>query len=163
MQTADVSINKYLLWFSLVYFASSLVFGMVVSYLDLETNSFLGLIILMLSALITVQLFVNDHRRVLTRRELRYLSFWSWLASVLISVIELLAVFAYSFYEIYGMIAWLDVQAELSALLFELSIDLHALYAIIAVVLLVFWGLTRLAYGFANKAFTKQLARTDPL
>ena len=157
MQTAEVSLNKYLMWFALVYLASSLVFGTVVSWLDLESNSFLGIIVLMLSASIAVQLFVKDHQRALMRAELRYLSFWSWLASVFISVAELLAVFAYSFYEIYGVIAWLDVQAELAALLFELSIDLHALYAIIAVVLLIFWGLTRLVYGFANKAFTKQV------
>lgn len=157
MQMAEVSLNKYLMWFSLVYLASSLVFGTVVSWLDLESNSFLGIIILMLSAFIAVQLFVKDHQRGLTRKELRYLSFWSWLASIFISVAELLAVFAYSFYEIYGVIAWLDVQAELSALLFELSIDLHALYAIIAVVLFIFWGLTRLAYGFANKTSAKQV------
>ncbi|UPW18098.1 ABZJ_00895 family protein [Agarivorans sp. TSD2052] len=156
MQAASVSMNKYILWFSVVYLCSSVLFGLVVWHMELASNSCLGILSLMLAALVVVQVFVKDQGRTLSRAEIWLLSIYSWLVSVVISLVTVAAVFIHSFYQIYGLLYWLDIRAEALAWLTELSIDLHALYAIITLVLLLFFGVTRLAYGLANLAFNKR-------
>jgi hypothetical protein len=151
MQQESLSMKKYVWVFFITYAACSFVIGGVLIYFDIDSNS-PGLLITLISAFVAVQSFTKNHGRIPSKSETWSATWGSWLSTMLLTLVAVICIFAWGFYDSYGQISLADIKTELSAL----PVSLNIIYAISAVVSIIYLGLTRLAYGLANKILSKK-------
>ena len=152
MQQEAVSMKKYVLWFSITYVACSAIIGGVLIYFDIDSNSH-GIVITFISAMVSVQMFTKDHGRIPTKRETWSATWGSWSSSIVLTIIMVICVIAWDFYDAYGQVSIVDIKNEASAL----PIILNAVYALSVVMAILFLGITRLAYGISNIIHSKKI------
>ena len=158
MQQENASMKKYVLWFLITYVACSAIIGAVLIYFNIDSNS-PWVLITFISAMVSVQIFIKDHGRIPTKKETWSATWGSWLSSMALTIIIVILVITWVFYDTYGQISMVDIKNEASAL----PISLNAIYAISVVVAILFLGITRLAYGISNKIYSKKINATSKL
>jgi flagellar biosynthesis protein FlhB len=133
MQQEAVSMKKYVLWFLVAYIAFSAIIGGVLIYFNIDSSS-PGILITFISAMVSVQMFTKDHGRIPTKKETWSVTWGSWLSSIVLTIIILICIIAWAFYDTYGQVSMADIETEASAM----PISLNTIYIITAVVAIVF-------------------------
>jgi hypothetical protein len=150
MQQAVVSTKKYVLWYFIAYAAFLAIIGGIF-YVGMDSHS-LGFIIMFVSAMVAVRMFTKDHGRIPTKQETWSVTWGSWLSSIVLTIIIVICIIVWAFFDAYGQVSIAAIKKEVSAL----PISLNEIYVIFVVVAIVSLGVTRLAYGLSNMIYSKR-------
>lgn len=138
------------------FFYTGLVLGLskltivVLSFLDLESNSGLSMAMAIVSAMLIGQLFGIEQKRTFTKRERHLLAAACTLAGTVASIV--LVVFAWMYFE--GVSALGDIADAVAGMAGLMA-------AVTLVVLLIVYGVTWLGLGLgANIALKQQAAKS---
>ena len=142
------SLSPYVVRFSWVYAAFSIVALIIISLLQMSSNTGLAIGILMASAIAAGQKFITDNKRVLRLDEKLRMTFFSLLVVILFSTI--LA---------FGALSWAGV--ELQSFFDELigSLSSRAIVGIVALVVLANFAALYLAYSFVLNMIYKGMVK----
>ena len=154
MQQEIISMKKYILWFSISYFVSSVVAGGLGFYFDIDGNVGVAVGICLASAYVSVQCYIKDHGRALSKSEIWRVTWGSWGSSLLMTLIYIMCISIYFLYDIFGQVSLADIKTDL---LPYLGISMNILFGITVFTMIFTLGLTRFAYGVANKALSKRI------
>lgn len=133
--TRNTPLKKYLLIFTGANLGMMVVAAVVLTLLDLDGNAGVNMGILIGSAMAAGHYFLKDHQRLPTAPEKRWLVFMSFLASVLVSLLFVLAI----------VVMEPDSVAVMWMLLQENAVIFLVVMLVVTMVyLLVLW----LGYGF---------------
>lgn len=133
--TRNTPLKKYLFIFAGANLCMMVIAALVLTLLDLDGNAGVNMGILIGSAMAAGHYFLKDHQRLPTASEKRWLVFMSFLASVLVSLLFVLAIVVM---EPEGVaVMWIMLQEN--AVIF-----LVVMLVVTLVYLLVLW----LGYGF---------------
>lgn len=133
--TRNTPLKKYLLIFTGANLGMMVVAAVVLTLLDLDGNAGVNMGILIGSAMAAGHYFLKDHQRLPTAAEKRWLVFMSFLASVLVSSLFVLAV----------VVMEPDSLAVMWMMLQENAVIFLVVMLVVSLVyLLVLWS----AYGF---------------
>ncbi len=153
MRQETISMKKYVLWFSITYIVCSAVVGGLLIHFDINANSSSFVVVLM-SAYVSVHYYIKDHGRALSKSEVWSATWGSWVASLLVTLIYLMCLFIYYFYDFYGQVSLAEIKNEI---LKFIPISMNVLLGIIVFVIIIALGATRLAYGISNKIQSKKV------
>lgn len=133
--TQNTPLKKYLFIFTGANLGLMVIAAVVFALLDLEGNAGVNMGILIGSAMAAGHYFLKDHQRLPTAAEKRWLVFMSFLASVLVSLLFVLAIVAMQ----PESVSVMRIMLQENAVVF-----LVVMLVVSLVYLLVLW----LGYGF---------------
>ncbi len=144
----QTSLRPYVIRFAFVYVAFSIAAIVLVSLLQMSSNTGLAIGILMASAVAAGQKFITDNKRVFRTGEKLRMAFYSLLFALCLSALLLV-----------GFLAWSGIAIE--GFLQEMigALSLRAITGIVALVFIGHFGALYLAYSFIVNAVHKGMVK----
>ncbi len=150
MHSEKIPLQKYMLWFSVVYILLSAIIGGILIYFDIDSNS--PLFIVFIAVSVAMHIFVKDHDRVMNKNEIWRSTWISWVIMVVFTITTVIAVFLW-------VVPFQNISIDfLKEILAIWSLSVSGIIGISIFVVVFILGINRLAFGVCNNLYSKKLS-----